>query len=231
MRVPRVSRNSHARGGCRDHNCVATTEIGHSQTERGYSQDDSGLLAMSTRTCVPVYGGDLMSQATSSAGGDNARATVSPAADVGLDELEMAYRKRLAEAYTDDVTWLAMGKRLLEGTLPALNDQANRLGTSVGWFWTVYSTTTAVATVATSSTGRGANWMLVAPVFTALLAYLLAVVAQNPVHDEVDLRSPDAIRTVVQRSVQKKRCRIHACILMLVVTAVLIGAGVVCQLG
>jgi hypothetical protein len=138
------------------------------------------------------------------------------------------YQRRLAEAFTDDITWLSLGKDLLEKTIPTLNDQAKALGTSVGWFWTVYTATTVAATTAL---GSMVNWLLVSPILTTLLAYVFVVISQSPVLDSVDLRSPDDIRRAIERSLRTKVRWMRASILTLALTAALIGAGVVIQLG
>lgn len=140
------------------------------------------------------------------------------------------YLRRVSEAFTDDITWLGIGKRLLEETIPTLNAQARSLGSSVGWFWTVYSASTVVATSAFSEGGVTVNWLLVAPVFSTLIGYLLAVAAQSPVRDKVDLRSVEDIRRAVDRSVTRKVRLIRACIVVLMITASLIGTGLAVQL-
>lgn len=147
--------------------------------------------------------------------------------DSGMDP---DYQRRLSEAFTDDITWLSIGKGLLEQTIPTLNAQAKSLGTSVGWFWTVYSASTFLAASASTSATTTLNWLLVAPIFTTLIAYLLAVAAQSPVIAEVDLRSVDEIRRTVQSSVRRKSRLIKACAAVLFVTALLIGTGIAVQL-
>lgn len=135
------------------------------------------------------------------------------------------YQRRLSAAYVDDVTWLALGKGLLEGTLPALNEQAKSLGTSIGWFWTLYSAVILAGAIVPDVPLRGNLW-LVAPILTILGAYLLAMRAQSPIMRAVDLQSPADIRQSFQESVARKRAMIAACQGALVVTAILIGAGI-----
>ncbi len=148
----------------------------------------------------------------------------------GARGLDPEYQRRLSEAYTDDITWLTIGKGLLERTIPTLNEQARNLGTSVGWFWTVYSSTVVVAAIVSTPRSGGLGFLLVVPVFTILVSYLLALAAQSPVLNVVDLRSVDEIRAAVQRTTRKKIRLLRGCSLALVITAVLIGAGVVAQM-
>jgi len=137
-------------------------------------------------------------------------------------QLDSEYQRRLSEAFTDDITWLTLGKTLLQQTIPTINEQAKNLGTSIGWFWTIYSSIM-IATTALSQPRP--DVLFIAPIFTLLAAYVVALTAQSPIIETLDLHSVEEIRDTIESLVAKKNSRIRVCVGLLILTAVLIGAG------
>lgn len=171
---------------------------------------------MRARACGQVPGESTVS--------DIAKAEVrKPAPPV--DAVASEYRKRLADAYVDDATWLELGKTALTGTGPALTAAGSALGTAAGWFWALYSTAAVVGGALFVSTDQAPSFLLAVPVVTILAAYLFALAAQMPTMLKVDLRSPEDIREGLARSVQVRVRWIRACAVSLIVSAVLITTG------
>jgi len=144
-----------------------------------------------------------------------------------VDVVATDYRKRLAAAYVDDATWLELGKTTLTGSGPALIAAGSALGTAAGWFWTLYSTAAVVGGALVVPAGLTPSFLLAVPVVTILAAYLFALAAQMPTMLNVDLRSPDDIREGIARSVLVKVRWIRASTVSLIVSAILIAAGLV----
>ena len=143
--------------------------------------------------------------------------------------MDTAFHTRLSEADVDDVTWLALGKTLLEQTIPTLNDHAKGLRTIIGWFSTICSATTLVAKIVKDTSVEALSPLLIALVFTILIAFLLVGAAQSPILTEVDLRSIDDIKTAISTTVTITVWRIRACLAFLALSALFIAWGLAVQ--
>lgn len=137
-------------------------------------------------------------------------------------------QQRLDEALIDDSTWLAMGKGLIASTISTLNESAKRLGAMVGWFWSIYSAIILATTILVDPS-EAPHWVLLTPVVTILVAYLLASFASLPTLVSFDPRSVEDIRRAYYRSVRNKLAGIYACVTFLFLSAVAITGGLYVQ--
>lgn len=131
------------------------------------------------------------------------------------------------DSYAGERFWLQRGARLVSGSLPQLDSQAERLGTAVAWFWSLY-----VVLVGTWSTVGGSLPVVsTIPVVTLMMAYLGALWAQFPVTFRFDPRAPELVRLAHERMVAAKKLRLLVAFALLLASAGSIAIALLVSIG
>jgi hypothetical protein len=110
----------------------------------------------------------------------------------------------LEDLVVNDRYWLARAREMITASIRGRDEAAGRLGTAVGWFWTVYTTAALVGVALT-------NRRLPAAVAVLLVAaYALVVWAQTPIGISFDPRVPEQIARAHQAASCAKQRRLIA---------------------
>lgn len=116
----------------------------------------------------------------------------------------------LEDLAVNDRYWLGRARAIFDGSIPASDEAAGRLCSSLVWFWTIY-TSVALVGIALSNRQLGVwqTLVVVAPVVVLIVAYLVATWTLLPVAMEFDPRIPDEVRTAYVDTVNRKRRRLQ----------------------
>jgi len=133
----------------------------------------------------------------------------------------------LEDLVVNDRYWLGRGREMVTASIRGRDEAAGRLGTAVGWFWTVYTTAALIGVALTNRRLPAAVALLLAlPAVLLVAAYALVVWAQTPIGTSFDPRVPEQIaraHDAASRAKQRRLIAATACTL----AAALAVAGVV----
>jgi hypothetical protein len=105
----------------------------------------------------------------------------------------------------DDKYWFDLSKKYADETAGVRIKAAEKLQTTIGWFWTVYTTAIAITAIASKNLSPESIALLAAPSVVLILAYWMTVRAQMPASARFDPRSPDDIRNAFQAAEKSRR--------------------------
>lgn len=119
--------------------------------------------------------------------------------------------------------WTDWQADYIAGAVTRRDEAAGRLVTATGWFWTVYTTIALVGTALAKRTSLH-GWhtvVVLLPVATLLISYLLALWTLNPIVGHTEQTSREA-KELWRRVLAVKSLRLQLASAMLLVSAALI---------
>src|SRR6266536_3036291 len=97
----------------------------------------------------------------------------------------------LEDLVVNDRYWLGRGREMVTASIRGRDEAAGRLGTAVGWFWTVYTTAALVGVALTDRLPTAVALLLGLPAVLLVAAYALVVWAHTPIGTSFDPRVPE----------------------------------------